>query len=269
MNKATYLYDIEYGCHERQRLDIFFPEKPKKACGVILFIHGGGWQQGDKSGHRKDIDYFCRLGYISAAINYRFVAEDISVFEELDDITSALKVIKEKCAEHGYSAEKLLLSGGSAGGHLSLLYAYTRMNEAPIKPVAACVYCPPVDCTTPDFLFGISGEFEEWKYSILSKCCGVKLNKGNYLSELQQAALKRISPQEYVNEEIIPTAVFQGKFDELIPFEHIIKFIALLNEKGIDNDLLVFENSGHTLDKDPDMWKPTFKVIDGYAEKYL
>lgn len=269
MDKATYLYDIEYGCHERQKLDILFPKKTDKPNGIFLFIHGGGWHQGDKADHRKDIEYFCKLGYISAAINYRFVADNISVFEELDDITSALMVIKEKCAEQGYSAEKLLVSGGSAGSHLALLYAYTRMSEAPIKPVAACVYCPPVNCAASDFLCGISGEFENWKFDILSKCCGTTLNKQNFLDKPQQTALNKISPQEYVNEFIIPTAVFHGKADELIPYAHIINFIERLNKAGIYNELLVFENSGHNLDKDPQTWESSLQIIDRFAKKYL
>ena len=269
MDNFTILKDIPYGSHERHKLDIFMPENPKYTSGIILFIHGGGWVQGDKSGQHHDNDFFVKSGYITATMNYRYVDENTSVYDELDDITEALKAIKSECKKYDYNIEKLLLSGGSAGSHLTLLYSYTRTEEAPITPVAVCPYCPPVDCSKPDFLMGISGEFEDWKYGVLSKCCGIEINKENLLNPQQQEALKKISPQEYISENCVPTAIFHGRLDELIPFSHIEKFISLLNEKGVKNDLLIYENSGHALDKDPEVAQQTRIIIQDYADKYF
>jgi len=196
--KKIILHDIPYGSHERHKLDIFIPENLKSDSGIILFIHGGGWHEGDKSIHHADAQFFCNQGYVCATMNYRFVADNISVFNELDDITSALKTVKMKCSEYGINAEKLILSGGSAGGHLSLLYAYTRKGESPVKPVAVCVYCPPVSFTKPDFLYGISSNFDDWKFGLLSKCCGLRVTKDDFLNPPQQEALNKISPENYV-----------------------------------------------------------------------
>lgn len=269
MADCVILKDIQYGNHERHTVDILIPEKAESASGLMLFIHGGGWTQGDKAGHFADAQHFCKRGYISATMNYRFVSETINVFDELDDITAALKTVKEKCTEYGFNIEKVMLSGGSAGGHLSLLYAYTRQNEAPVTPAAACVYCPPVSCSRPDFLLGISGEFEDWKYGVLSKCCGVQITKESLMDEHQQKALNKISPAEYVSENSIPTAVFHGKCDAIIPVEHIYDFIRLLNETGVKNDLLIYENSDHGLDKDPEAATQSRNIIKAYAEMYF
>lgn len=269
MTDITELSDISYGFHERQKVDIFIPEKTKTNCGIILFIHGGGWCEGDKSCHHTDCRYFSGLGYICAAMNYRFVAEDISIFNELDDIASALKTIKKKCAEYGFDINKAILSGESAGGHLSLMYSYSRKDESFVTPVAACVYCPPVDCSAYDFLYGISNEFEDWKYDILSKCCGYKLTKETFLNEQEQTALKLISPENYVSAGCVPTAVFHGKNDELVPLDHIYKFIDSINADGIKNDLLIYENSGHTLKDDPETAVQAKNIISRYAEMYL
>ena len=268
-NKFTFLPDIPYGEHERHKVDIYIPEKPTSQKGAILFIHGGGWHDGDKQIHNKDAEYFCNRGYICASMNYRFVSEKLSVFNELDDITSAIEELKIKCAEYGFDIEKLILSGGSAGAHLALLYAYTRRDEASVTPVAVGAYCPPVNLAKPDFLMGISGEFQEWKYEILSKCCGVTVNKENLLSEQSQNALERISPEKYVSENSVPTAVFAGVEDELIPFGHIKEFVALLNEKGAKNDFVVYEKSGHALDKDPEAAQKAKEIVKNYAEVYF
>ena len=268
-NNYTFLEDISYGSHERHKVDIFIPKKVKSDSGLILYVHGGGWTMGDKTVHHPDAIHFCNLGYICASMNYRYVTDEINVFDELDDITSALKTIKTTLAEHGFNAEKLILSGGSADGHLALMYAYTRKDEASVKTVAACVYCPGVDCSKTDFLMGISEEFEDWKNGVLSSCCGLEINKENFLDDEQQEALRKISPSEYVTSECVPTAVFQGKVDELVPFEHIVTFIGQLNDAGVKNDLLIYENSGHAQDKDPEKVIESKEIIKKYAEMYL
>ena len=269
MDKTIILNEVVYGNHERHRIDIFIPEKVKYSEGVILFIHGGGWHDGDKTIHHPDAEYFSDRGCICVTMNYRFVSEDLSVFNELDDITSALKTIKIKCSEYGFDIKKVMLSGGSAGGHLSLLYAYIRCDESPIKPVAACVYCPPVTFGEPDFLMGFLSEFEEWKFGILSKCCSFNVTKNTLSNDDSQEALMKISPISYVSKDCIPTAVFYGKSDELIPMWHIEKFLDLLEENDVKHDALLYENSGHALDKDPETKIKSRDIIENYLKMYF
>ena len=269
MGNSIILNNVPYGNHERQIFDIAIPENPESTCGVILFIHGGGWIHGDKTEHTKDINHFSKLGYACATMNYRYVDERLTVFDELDDVTSALKAIRETGSKYGLTLEKSILSGVSAGAHLSLMHAYTRQKESPLPTVAVCPFCPPVDCSKSDFLIGLSGEFEDWKYEILSTCCGTKITKETFLTEEPQRALKKMSPWYYVTESCIPTAVFQGVQDELIPFYHVENFIKLLNEKGIKNDFVIYENSNHALDKDPGKSIEALGIIRKYAEMYF
>lgn len=266
---SNIIRDIPYGGHERHRVDVFIPEDAINNTGVIFYIHGGGWTSCDKSAHHKDCEHFCNLGYICATMNYRYVDEYTTVHDELDDITQALKAVKEICAEKGFLINKVLLSGGSAGAHLALMYAYTRSDVSPLEITAVCAYCPPVKMESPDFLLGISGEFEDWKYGVLSFCCGVKISRENLLCDAQQTALKRISPLYCVDANTVPTAVFHGVKDELVPFEHAVEFIELLNAKGIKNDFLIYENSGHAQDKDPERAAEAKEIIKKYAEMYL
>lgn len=269
MDNFDLFKDVPYGSHERHRFDLFIPKSIKSHNGMILFIHGGGWNEGDKSFHHDDCVYFCNLGYICATMNYRFVTNEISVFDELDDITLALNMIKTKCDEFGLNIKKAILSGCSAGSHLSLMYSYTRKHDSVIVPAAVCCYCPPVDCSKSDFLFGISEEFDDWKFGLLSNCCGINVLKSDFLGDVQQKALKSISPVEYVNSDCVPTAVFHGKNDELIPFKHILEFVRLLNKNNITNDFVVFENSSHSLKDDPEKVIIAKKIINDYAKMYL
>ena len=266
---SNIIRDIPYGSHERHRVDVFIPENVINTRGVIFYIHGGGWTSADKSVHHPDCEHFCSLGYICATMNYRYVDDNTTVYDELDDITAAILAVKNICAEKGFPVSRVLLSGGSAGAHLALMYAYTRQNAAPLDVACVCAYCPPVRMEAPDFLLGISGEFEDWKYGVLSACCGVKLCRENLLMCARQTALRRISPIEYVTEDCVPTAVFHGVKDELVPFEHVTEFVRLLGEKGVKNDFLIYENSGHDQDKDPERVDESKEIIKKYAEAYL
>ena len=268
-NNFSVIKDIPYGEHERQKFDIYIPENPYNKSGVILLIHGGGWSNGDKSDYKNEAEFYASSGYICVTINYRFVSENINVFHELGDITSALSTIKEKCEECGFNIKNTILIGASAGAHLSLLYAYTRKNASPVTPVAVGAFCPPVNCWAENFLMGIKGEFEDWKYDVLSKCCGVKITKDTLLNETQQKALEKMSPQIYVSKECVPTAVFQGVLDELVPFEYAEIFIDSLTKAGVKNDFLVYENSGHALDKDPDKTDESRRIILDYVKMYF
>ncbi len=269
MTGSVILRDVKYGNHEQQTIDIFIPENVVSDSGVILFIHGGGWTQGDKSDFFADAQYFCSLGYISATMNYRFVSKNINANHVLDDVTNTLKAIKEKCAEYRHNINKLILSGGSAGSHIALLYAYTKKEISPIPPVAACCYCPPADCTGEDFLMGDKGEFEGWKYEILSMICDTDISKNTFCNEASQKALGRISPINFVDKCTVPTAIFHGKKDELIPFKHIMDFKKKLTEFNIKHDLVIYENSNHALDKDPDAATKAKETIKQYAETYF
>lgn len=250
-NNVTIFKDVPYGENERHRIDLYIPENPVKKSGFLLIVHGGGWQSGDKAVHSQDCEYWSKLGYICGTMNYRYVSEDVNIFEELDDIASALKTVKEKCADYGFDISELMLSGGSAGAHLCLMYAYLRAEESPVKPVAAFVYCPPVDCSEDDFLMGADGEFEDWKYDILSKCCGEKITKENFGGKAAQTALKKISPISYVSDRSIPVTVCHGRQDCLVPYGQALSFTDALEKHGIRHSLITYENSGHELDKDP------------------
>lgn len=268
-NNVTILKDVPYGEHERHRIDIYIPESPVKKSGFVLIIHGGGWQSGDKTVHSQDCEYWSGLGYMCGTMNYRYVSENINIFDELDDITSALIAVKGKCAEHGFDVSELVLSGGSAGAQLSLMYAYTKAAESPIKPAAAFVYCPPADCSADDFLLGASGEFEGWKYDIMSKCCGVKITKENFGSETSQAALKRISPISYVSAECVTTAVCHGRKDELVPYNQALTLMNALKEKNISRALITYENSGHALDRDEKTAAEAKKLMESSLKDYF
>lgn len=266
---VTVLENIAYGSHERHVLDLYLPQTPKTDSGLILFIHGGGWTSCDRSAHTGDCRYWSEKGYICATMNYRYVDKRLTVFDELDDVTSAMEKIKSLCAKRGMKLKRALLSGGSAGAHLSLMYAYTKAEQAPITPTAVFCHCPPTYCQRSDFLLGISGEFEDWKYGVLSFCCGTTVIKETLNRADVQQKLISMSPSAYITERVVPTGICHGVRDELVPYEHTLQFLEALKCSGIPHDLLTYPNSGHAMDKDPELDTQAKALMEKYLEEYL
>ena len=147
-DSGSYIYaDAAYGDEERQILDLYIPKESDGTIGLVLMIHGGAWIAGDKNAYGADMLRYVSedVGLAAAAINYRYLSETVNLHDIIDDIDLALQFIKEKGEENGVTIDKAMLTGTSAGAHLSLLYAYSMKDTAPITPACVVSYCGPTD----------------------------------------------------------------------------------------------------------------------------
>ncbi len=119
-----WLPDLPYGDHPRQRMDIYLPSVTQGAP-VIAMVHGGAWRFGDKR-HRAVVKHklahWSSKGFIFASINYRLLP-DADPGVQRDDIARALAHLQTTVGQLGGDAERLILMGHSAGGHLAALLA--------------------------------------------------------------------------------------------------------------------------------------------------
>ena len=257
--------NISYGDHERHYLDLVIPKGESVSQGMILYIHGGGWIGGDKEVHSDALKSNADIGYISAAINYRYAdGKKVTCENILDDINAALVEIKNICNGHGIAVDKVMLAGGSAGGHLSLMYAYTRVDTAPITPVAVASYAGPTDLYESDFY--ITSYVEDIKKMIF-KISGADIVNGNIVDYDNELLLA--SPISYVDENTVPTLLCHGTDDDVVPYSNATKLYNLLCEHGVDCELITFKNSGHGLESDAEASKYSDQRFYEFAEKYL
>lgn len=117
--------DFRYGPHERNVLD-FWQAKSDKPTPVLFFIHGGGWQAGDKKGIA--VDPYLAQGISVVSINYRYVSQSQDevppVKGPLSDAARALQTVRSKAKEWNLDKERIGASGGSAGACSSLWLAF-------------------------------------------------------------------------------------------------------------------------------------------------
>ncbi len=121
--------NVAYGPLERQVLD-FWQAKSDTPTPVVICIHGGGWNGGDKGGYAKGVKAFLDKGISVAAINYRLMRQANEqkvtppVKAPLEDAARAVQFVRSKAAEWNIDPNRIGATGGSAGGCSSLWLAF-------------------------------------------------------------------------------------------------------------------------------------------------
>lgn len=266
----SYIYmDASYGSDERQVLNLYIPKDNDGTVGLVLLIHGGAWIAGSKDDYPESTlrDVSETLGLACASISYRYLSENVDLNDIADDVGAALQFIKEKGADHNVNINKVLLTGFSAGAHLSLFYAYSRKATAPIEPVAVVSNSGPTDLADINFYYNNALGDTEFVCLLASYACGQSFTIDT--KEQADAALAAVSPITYVNENTVPTVIAHGVKDTIVPFTNAQNLDAKLTEYGVKHDFVVFPNSDHSLANDPDKSQETTDLLIQYAKEYL
>lgn len=135
--------------HERHVLDIYAPSDAK-SLPVVFWIHGGGWQAGDKTSIQLKPQAFVDRGFVFVSTNYRLLphVEMETIFR---DVAKSLGWVHQHIAEHGGDPKRILVMGHSAGAQLAaLLCVDDRYLKAEGVPFGVLKGCVPVDGDTYD-----------------------------------------------------------------------------------------------------------------------
>jgi acetyl esterase/lipase len=142
--------DIPYATvHEQQVLDVYAPDGAK-SLPVVFWIHGGGWQAGDKSMVGVKPKAFTEAGFVFVSIDYRLLPT-VDMTALTGDVAIALGWVHKNIATYGGDPAKLLVMGHSAGGQLAALMCtdekYVNAQGFSLTSIKGCV---PVDADTFD-----------------------------------------------------------------------------------------------------------------------
>lgn len=105
--------DQRYGPDARNLIDVYSPPNAKGAP-VVLFVHGGSWQNGDKDGHKFVGESLARAGYVTGVMSYR-LAPQHRYPAYVQDTAAALKWLREQAGRFGGNPDSLFVTGHSAG----------------------------------------------------------------------------------------------------------------------------------------------------------
>ena len=135
--------------HERQVLDIYAPADAK-GLPVVFWIHGGGWQTGDKSEVQLKPQAFVDHGFVFVSTNYRLLP-NVEMGTIIRDVAKSIGWVYEHLAEYGGDPKRIFVMGHSAGAQLAAIVCtderYLKEVGVPFTALKGCV---PVDGDTYD-----------------------------------------------------------------------------------------------------------------------
>jgi acetyl esterase/lipase len=218
--------NIPYGpAGKRNLLDVYRPRSQATGCPVLVYVHGGGWVTGSKD--RQGLPLMLLLaarGWVCVAPNYR-LSPKATFPDHLVDVKRAVAWVREHGAEHGADPRFLVVSGGSAGGHLAALVALTP-NDPEYQPGFEHADTA-VTAAVP--LYGV--------YDLLDRR-GIRRDRvqRNFLEkrvlksspERDREAWEKASPISHVRSDAPPFFVVHGRNDSLLFWEDAHYFVDAL-----------------------------------------
>jgi CubicO group peptidase (beta-lactamase class C family)/poly(3-hydroxybutyrate) depolymerase len=134
---------------ERQVLDVYSPQNAR-SLPVVFWIHGGGWQTGDKSDVQIKPQAFMDKGFVFVSTNYRLLP-GVDMATIVRDVARSIRWVHDHIAEYGGDPKRLLIMGHSAGAQLAaLICTDDRYLKAEGLSLAIIKGCVPVDGDTYD-----------------------------------------------------------------------------------------------------------------------
>ena len=195
-----------------------------KSYPAIVFFFGGGWNGGTPGQFSQHAKYFSQRGMICFRAGYRVKnRQGTTPFESLKDAKSAIRYVRANADELGVNPDKIVASGGSAGGHLAAATALIdSYNEEGEELSISCI---------PDALVLFNPVIDN--------------GPGGYGFERIGEAYHVFSPLHNIRNGAPPTIIFLGTEDQLIPVETVQYYKKVMEKVGSRCDLFLYEGEAH------------------------
>lgn len=238
--------DLVYveGGHERHKLDVYLPKDSKSPLPLIIWVHGGGWQNGSKEGAPPLRAGYVERGYAVASINYRLSGH--AVFPaQIEDCKAAIRWLRARAGEYGLDPQRFGVWGSSAGGHLvALIGTSGDVKEFDVgahldqssRVQAVCDYYGPTDfkvfVSTPGYESHATDTSPE-----------AKLIGGAVMQNLNKA--ERVNPITYVSKDDPPFLIVHGDKDPTVPINQSQLLFEALKNTGVSARFHTIHGAGH------------------------
>jgi len=233
-SKIDIVYDEVNGWEGK--VDLYLPPNNGIPTPIVINIHGGGWNHGNKE-KQKGFASFFKNNVAIANMGYRLV--DVAPAPAaIEDVRSVLIYLVKNAKELNIDTTKIVLMGGSAGGHLALMGGYlqkdTRFdkgrNDLQNIKIAAIIDKYGI-ADMVDFSVG------EKPYKSAVRWVGPHIN--------DIAFIKSISPLYYVDQHTPPTFIVHGDSDPIVPYEQSILLKERLDKNNVKNEFITVKGGEH------------------------
>ena len=219
------------------KLDVWQKQEAKEPVPTLIYIHGGGWIFGDRTGATLQFLPYLQMGWNVVNVEYRMASASLAP-AAVEDCRCALRWVVQHAAEYNIDTNRIVLTGHSAGGHLSL-------TTGLLTPQAGldnqCFGTETLKVAAIINWYGIS--------DVADLIAGPNLK--NYAvqwvgSQPERAAIaKRVSPLTYVHAGNPPVFTVHGDADPVVPYSQAVRLHQALTQAGVKNELVTIRGGGH------------------------
>ena len=230
------------------KLDLYLPRtRASVPVPVVMFIHGGGWVAGRKEQDVLLLLPYMNMGFAVANVEYRLGRDSLAP-AAVEDTRCALRWIARNAAQHKLDASKIVLTGFSAGGHLSLITGLLPAGSAFDRT-----------CPTEEAVRWNQGTEPRVSVAAIVNWYGITdvgdllagANAKHYAIEWfgsredRSALARQVSPLTYVRAGVPPVLSIHGDADDVVPYAHSTRLHAELEKVGVPNKLVTIRGGKH------------------------
>jgi acetyl esterase/lipase len=256
-------------------MNVFRPTQNSNGLGIFFVISGGWTSTHEVTGVVPRFSYLLDHGYTVFAVTHGSQPK-FTIPEILEDMNRAVRFVRFHAPDYGVDAERLGITGGSAGGHLSLMQGTTGADGGPkakdpvdrvsSKVQAVACYFPPTDFLN----YGKPGEDAIGRGRLAKFAAPFDFreydpNLTKYVTVTEEEKIRqiarKISPIYYVSATSAPALIIHGDADELVPIQQAETMVEKLKAAGVDAHLSVKHGGGHGW---ADTSKDSAQIVDWF-----
>ena len=245
--RFTVFPDVQYctGGGKPLLMDVFVPKhRTRTPTPAVLWIHGGGWERGDKNGN-SGAQLLADEGFVTASLFYR-LSGDSPFPADIEDCKCAIRFLRANAAKYGIDPDRVGVAGASAGGHLAELVA-TADQSAGLEGnggwqnVSSKVQAASAYYGVSDFTVGATQFQHHTGLVVLKLFRGTEKDK----PELYRKA----SPIFYVSKDDPPLLLVHGEKDDLVPFDQSVRMAEAYRRAALAVEFIAVKNAGHDFEQ--------------------
>jgi acetyl esterase/lipase len=212
------------------KVDLYLPPKTNKPSAVVINIHGGGWNHGVKES-QSGFSTFFKAGFAVANIEYRLTSQATAP-AAVEDTRCALIYLIKNAKDLNIDVNKIIIMGGSAGGHLALMGGLLANNHLFDNN---CAGTENIKVAAIIDKYGITDVWD-WAYgkNLTSK------SATNWLGTKakDEAFAKSVSPINYITKNSPPIFIVHGDADPTVPYQQSVALHKKLVELGVKTEFI-------------------------------
>ena len=219
------------------RLDVYTPRNTKSLQPAVIYIHGGGWTGGTKEAVALRLMPYLQMGLAVVNVEYRLARVSLAP-AAVQDCRCALQWVIRNAEKYKFDTSRLVVTGGSAGGHLSLM---TGILDSSAGLDDECPGDEKLEVAAIVNFYGITDVADLLDGPHRQRYAVAWLGG----MENREAVARRVSPLTYLREGLPPILTIHGDADTIAPYVHAIRMHKELDKNHVPNQLLTVPGGGH------------------------